>query len=287
MSVEPRVSILITNFNDIRVIELIKSLIDIKPLEIIVADGGSNEGLVKKIKEIENDVVRFYDLPGNVAETRYQSQKYINGDITVFIDTDEKIVGNWYQSLIDPILNDVADFTFGSTIPFKTATNRFARYQDTFDSYFYDNVLPNNISMGPMGNSAWKTEIIKNIGFDPCLGMGGEDYDLTIRALKAGYKGIFVKEAVLKHDQSSIDTFRKFITKRYHYQLGAAQAYKKNGLMNRQSVSRSARTGLNFSDPLEIVIFFTKIIAFISSFIIDPWNDPRYCNKNLIKKSEL
>lgn len=287
MTKELNVSILITSFNDTRVISLIKSLIELNPLEIIIADGGSSEGLVQKILAIENDVVKFYSLPGNVAETRYKVQEYINGDITVFIDTDEEVVGNWYHFLINPILNDIADFTFGSTIPSDTATNRFSRYQDEFDSYFYKNILPNDVSKGPMGNSAWKTEIIRDIGFDPCLGMGGEDYDLTIRTLKAGYKGIFVEEAVLKHDQSSINTFWKFVMKRYHYQLGAALAYKKNGFMNRQSVSKSAKAGLNFKDPLEIVVFFTKIFAFLGALIIDPWNDPRYCNKKFIKTPDL
>ena len=111
-----------------------------------------------------------------------------------------------------------------------------------------------------------------------CLG-GGEDYDLTIRSVKAGYRGEYVKDAVLLHNQNSIKTWRKFLKKMfYNYQVGASLAYRKNGMLF-QRASSSAYTNAKFKDPMEIVIFMLKIPALIFSFMINPWNDSRYCKE--------
>ena len=279
MSDNKDVSILITSYNDFRILTLIPALINLSPKEIIIADGGSKSELAIQIKNLCNGLVKFHDLPGNVAETRYKAQALPKGNITVFIDTDEEFMDGWIEELTNPIKKGVADFTFGSTIPSGFATNKFSRYQDKFDSYFYNDILPKDVSKGPMGNSAWKTEIIREIGFDPCLGMGGEDYDLNLRAIKAGYKGLYVKNAIVKHDQNGINTFKKFIFKRYHYQLGAALAYKKNDTLTKSAIRTSVYVGRRFKDPLEIVIFMTKVIAFFVALIIDPWDKKNGCNQ--------
>lgn len=272
-----KVSLVITSFNDKRALNLIESLKYLDIYEIVIADGGSSDDLVNEFKKLCNDKIKFYDLPGNIAETRFQVQDLIQGDISVFIDTDEMPTEGWLGKLLDPIIKNRADFTFGSTKPMDGTNGRFARYLDKYDRYLYSYVLPVDILKGAMGNSAWRTEIVKNIGFDPCLGMGGEDYDLTIRAVKGGYKGQYVKEALLLHNQNSITTWRKFIKKMfYNYQVGASLAYRKSGMLF-QRAGISASANVKFKDPMEIVIFMLKVPALIFSLMIDPWNDKRYC----------
>ena len=272
------VSIIITSYNDKRIFGLVEHLTEFNVNEIIIADGGSSRELVDQMKQLCNEKIIFYNLPGNIAETRYQVQSLIKGDLSVFIDTDEIPTEGWIERLIEPILNGEADFTFGSTKPFYEADNRFSKYLDKYDEYLYKYVLPVDILKGAMGNSAWKTEIVNGIGFDPCLGIGGEDYDLTIRAVKKGYKGKYVKDAVLLHNQNSIKTWRKFIKKMfYNYQVGASLAYRKSGMLM-QRASSSAVTNVKFRDPMEIVIFMLKIPAVLFSLIINPWNDERYCD---------
>lgn len=281
------ISIVITSFNDFRAINLIKSLRDLNPFEIIIADGGSKEELVLEFKKLEDGVVKFYSLLGNIAETRYQVQTLIKGDITVFVDTDEEPKKGWLKLLTNPIENERCDFTFGSTVQIKEPTSRYSKYLNNYDSFLYDNLLEHDILKGAMGNSAWKTEIIRKIGFDPCLGIGGEDYDLTIRAVKAGFRGVYVKDAVLGHDQNSISTFKKFTRKIfYNYLVGASLVYRKNNMLFKRSTA-SVSANAVFKDPLEIVVYMLKPLALIFSLMINPWEDPRYCSFLKYKQDNL
>ena len=264
-----KISIIITNLNDNRIFDLIEFLRKLDCHEIIVADGGSSTEHIVKLNNIKDQRVRVYVLPGSIAVTRNKVTPLIEGDIAVFIDTDElPSDANWLTNLVKPIMSGKADFTFGPTKPMRSASNRIARYFDRYDEWLYTNILPHDISKGAMGNSAWRAEIIKKLGFDTALTIGGEDYDLTIRALTAGYRGVFVSDAILLHDQNNIRTLRRFIKKEFfYYLLGASLAYKKN----RVSIGKirgSVRGSTWRGDPLEIVIIMMKPIAFILSQVI-------------------
>ena len=264
-----KISIIITNLNDNRIFNLIESLRQFNCHEIIVADGGSSTEHLEKLNNIKDERLKVYVLPGSIAVTRNKVTPLIQGDMVVFIDTDElPFDSNWLTKLSAPIIGGEADFTFGPTKPMHAASNRIARYFDRYDEWLYANILPHDISKGAMGNSAWKAEIIKKLGFDTALTIGGEDYDLTIRALASGYHGVFVPDAILLHDQNNIRTLRRFIKKEFfYYLLGASLAYKKN----RVSVGKirgSVRGSTWRGDPLEIVIILMKPFAFILSQII-------------------
>ena len=268
METDPKISIIITNLNDDRIFNLINTLEHLSYSEIIVADGGSSKDHRQRLNDLAAKNLKIFVLPGSVAVTRHKVVPLISGDITVFIDTDELPVDSgWLWKLVDPIQNGNADFTFGPTKPMHLARNRIARYIDLYDAWMYSNILPNDISKGAMGNSAWKTEIIKNLDFDIALTMGGEDYDLTIRAIQAGYRGLFVHDAILLHDQNNIRTLRKFIKKKFSYLLGASLAYKKNRI-SRSRIRSSVKGSTWHGDPLEIIVIVMKPFAFILSQVI-------------------
>ena len=272
-----KVSIIITSFKDQRVFHLVDKLLEQKPYEIIIADGGSTGETLEKLRALESEVVKLYLLPGNIAETRFQVQKLPKGDIVVFIDTDELPTDGWLTKLVEPIVMGKFDFAFGSAIPFRPPDSIYSKYLAIYDEFLYSNILPTDIMKGAMGNSAWKTEIIEKIGFDPCLGIGGEDYDLTIRAVKAGYKGVYVKDAILLHDLNGIRTLRNFLKKMfYNYMVGASLAYRKSGILFGR-VGASATSNARFRDPIEIIIFILKPFALIFSLMLNPWEDSRLC----------
>lgn len=277
------ISVVITSFKDRRIFKLIEELSKLNLFEIIIADGGSPTDMLDQFRKLESEVVRFYLLPGNIAETRYQVQNLIKGQITVFIDTDELPTETWLGALTEPILNGQCDFVFGPTKPAKPSENRFSRYLNAYDEFLYRYIVPVDILKGAMGNSAWRTDLIQNIGFDPCLGIGGEDYDLTIRATIHGYRGKFAENAVLLHDQSGINTFKKFLKKMfYNYMVGASLAYRKSNILFGRA-RQSAGSNVTFKDPLEILNFLLKPVALIFSLMINPWEDPRYCKREFIK----
>lgn len=282
-----KVSVIITSFKDLRIFNLLRELEKQEPYEIIIADGGSNQDLISRLINLQNGRIKFLLLPGNIAETRFQVQAHINGDIAVFIDTDEVPDVNWLENLTEPIQSGSFDFTFGSTKPLKEAESRYSSYLDRYDFYLYNYILEKDVLKGAMGNSAWRTELIRNVEFDPCLGIGGEDYDLTIRAAKAGFKGKYVKNAVVYHDQNSISTFKKFIKKIfYNYLVGASLVYRKNNMLFLRS-KNSLSVNAYFRDPLEIVVFLLKPIAFIFSLMLNPWEDSRLCAESLKKVSKI
>ncbi len=263
-----KISIIITNLNDNRIFNLIDTLGQFNCHEIIVADGGSSTEHLEKLNHIKNERLKVYVLPGSVAVTRNKVISLILGDVVVFIDTDELPTDhNWLIKLSAPIISGEADFSFGPTKPMNAASNRIARYLDSYDEWLYANLLPHDISKGAMGNSAWKAEIIKKLGFDPGLSVGGEDYDLTIRALSSGYHGVFVPEAILLHNQNNIRTLRRFIKKKFLYLLGASLAYKKNRI-SRGKIRGSLKGSTWRGDPLEVIVILMKPFAFILSQVI-------------------
>ncbi len=281
-----RVSIVITSFKDPRVLNLVDKLLSTAPYEIIIADGGTKGDLLAKFHSLEDDIVKFYDLPGNIAETRFKVQDLIKGEITVFIDTDEEPLEQWMTKLIAPIRNGECDFTFGSTKPLSPPDSIYSKYLTNYDEFLYTTILPDDILKGPMGNSAWKTEIIQKVGFDPCLGIGGEDYDMTIRAVLSGYKGQYVADAVLLHNQNGVRTLKKFVKKMfYNYMVGASLAYRKSGMLFRRA-GTSAKTNRSFKDPLEIVMYLLKPLALVFSLMLNPWDDSRLCKECFISNSD-
>ena len=264
-----KISVVITNLNDKRIKGLIETLENQNPFEIIVADGGSTKEHIELLNSIKINQLKIYILEGSIAVTRSKVVSKINGDITVFIDTDEiPASSDWLKKIIQPIADGCADFVFGPTKPFEDPKNRIERYFNSYDRWFYENIVPNDVSKGPMGNSAWRTDLLKTIGFDVGLSIGGEDYDVNLRSLAAGYRGKFVKDAVVYHDQSGIRTLRRFTKKMFwNYLVGASLAYKKNKVRVEKflpSVSGSSWKG----DPLEIFVLILKPFAFITSQIL-------------------
>ena len=263
------VSIIITSYNDPRILDLVEKLTDESILEIIIADGGSGPQLMQKLDSISDDRVRVLVLPGSVAETRRQVQDQIKGEIAVFIDTDEMPCEGWLDRITEPILKNEADFVFGPTKPFRTSDNRITFYIDRYDQWFYENILPADISKGAMGNSAWRAEIFHRVFFNPKLTMGGEDYDFTLQALNRGYKGAYAKDAFVYHDQGSINTLRKFMKKKFRYMVGASIAYRDNGSLM-SGIGKSSRNSRKFDDPLEILVLIMKPLALFCSMLIFP-----------------
>jgi len=65
--------------------------------------------------------------------------------------------------------------------------------------------------------------------FDERFTVGGEDYDINIRATALGYLGILVSDAWVWHDQSDLDNPFKIMRKKVRYCYGGALAQLKNG----------------------------------------------------------
>jgi len=260
-----KTSVVITLLNDWRVFRTIASLLNQtrKPDEIIIADGGSDKRLLDALHNINAENMKIYVLLGSVAETRNKVLKKIEGDIVVFIDADEVAPSSWLQKLIKPIEDERADFTGGGTLPLYSPRTKIEEFVVNFDKWFYENVVKNDITALPMGNSAWKMEIFDIVGgFDERLRWGGEDYDINLRAVQAGFRGMYVEDAWVWHDQSHLNTIWKVIKKKYRYSVGATVAYLKNNAFSNKKRT-AVKTSVMYKHPIEFLNLGVKAVAFI------------------------
>ena len=281
------VLILITALNDPGIEKTIESLLDQKTeldYSILIADGGSSPEVLEKYRCIssqakkEKDIdVFFKSFPGSIAETRDAALNFILGKmeekpkIICFIDTDEIAPQNWLKEITSPIINGDYHFVFGPTKPVVDGVNFVTRYVYFDEARMYRLVKDGLIYYGAMGNSAWSSELFislkKKYGYyiNTKLKMGGEDYELTLRALSEGLKGTFNENAWVWHDQRNIDTLRKLVRKKWRYLVGAAKAYnlqKKNLVPAKSSILKYFKYGFH---PIDFIVIALSFLALLYS----------------------
>ena len=264
MQQEPtgRISIIIASLNDRRISNTLESLSKQtrKPFEIIVADGGTTWNIEEVCTSFN---ARLEYLPGNIVQSRNKALSLVKGDLVAFIDTDETAVPTWLEKLSDPILDGRADFSGG---PMLHHAPKYGpeEYVNQIEDYIYEYQVPSNIAFLPLGNSMWRTSIFQRLGgFDDSIPYS-EDYDLNIRALKAGFKGIYIKDAQIYHDHSEFDSYSKLIKKRYAYLRSAARVFIKNKALSMRMKSKS---GGKVKHPFHIIETLLKPIALIDAYI--------------------
>lgn len=250
------VTVLVTLLDDKRVERTLASLAaqTRRPDAVLVADGGSTDGSldVARAAAKTHPWIRVEHHPGSVAGTRNAALRSLAGtDVVVFLDADQVAPPGWLATLVEPIEAGRADYTGGPTRPLAPPSGKGEAYLNAFEAWFYPNVVARDITKLPMGNSAWRLEILRGVGgFDPRLAWGGEDYDVNLRAAAAGARGELVAEAWVHHDQSGRNDLRRLLRRKYRYNVGATMAYLKNGVL-RSKMRDAARNTVAFRHPIE------------------------------------
>jgi len=275
-------TVIITHYHDPRIMRVLDSLWkqEHHPDKIIIADGGSptefQQNIIDYISVADNTELRVF--PGRCIDTRRQLINNLNGtDIICFIDSDEVAPPNWLHDLTLPIKDNKADFTGGPIQPYQEPQSK--------PEYIVNLLTPStplDMSYIPMGNSAWSRRVFDTIGsFDDSDASStpdsdtvygsyhvSDDYDINIRALNAGFKGDFVYNAYVLHDQSHIDTYRKLIKYQYGNYVRTAMAYLKHrASLNKFTNATRCRA---IRHPFELIIQMLKPIAFIHGW--KQWN---------------
>lgn len=251
-----RTTILVTLLNDPRVTRCVASALQQGSAlsEILVADGGSEPANLQRLAAMceREPRIRLVHAPGSVAESRNRALAGLKSDIVAFLDADEVAPPGWLTTLTEPIRRKEADFTGGPTKPLTAPRSKAERYTNRAEETLYRDHVPNDLALLPMGNSAWRVDLLRQIGgFDARLARGGEDYDVNLRALRRGARGVFVPDAYVFHDQVHLDTFRKVLRRKSRYYFGAATAYIKNEELKGRS--RAAANRFAVRHPIDLL----------------------------------
>lgn len=247
-----------------------------KPEVILIADGGSpknfQEYLKNEIKKYKN--VEFVILPGRCVDTRRKViDKIIDEtEIVVFIDADEVAPEDWLKKLIEPIEKREADYTGGTLRPYDKPKSK-PEYIMNIIQAINEKVVSQDITYLAMGNSAWHVRIFKKIGSFDSTSLKSkdvtisrkhyvsEDFDINIREGNAGFKGKFIPDAFVYHDQSHVCTYRKLIRHFYGNYVRTAMVYFKHKRTALKFTKGTIKTSIKH--PIQIFLIMLKPIALI------------------------
>jgi cellulose synthase/poly-beta-1,6-N-acetylglucosamine synthase-like glycosyltransferase len=238
------VTVIVTVLDDPRLERTLESLLaqSHPPNEILVADGGRSPviaGICERFAA-RDARIRRVEAPGTIAESRNRALGEVRTDFLAFLDTDEVAPPDWLERLLAPFTDAHVGFTGGPTPGMPgTTRNIAARYYDAYLRRFYDRVASQRPHALPMGNSAWRMRIFRELGpLDLSVsGFGSEDQEMALRALRAGWHGVYVPAASVQHDFSDLGWWSLF-RKQRHYGRGGYAIWRRTGSTYEATVDR-------------------------------------------------
>ncbi len=204
------------------------------------------------------ELVRF---AGGPVDARAASLPYLREDVIVFLDADEVAPPDWLATVVAPIEEGRASYTGGPTRPIRRAENPIERYYELLEESIYHDLVRANVTYLPLGNSAWRGDLVRGFGFDPRV--TAEDHDLETRASRAGHRGLFLPEAWVYHDKSNETSYVRWARKRYLYLFQMAMSM----LKNHELAERLAERRRPVRHPLRYVEALMKPIALAHAWI--------------------
>ncbi len=230
------VTVIVTVLKDPRVARTLQSLLEQHhPAdEVLVDDGGITDTVARITAEYSSrdPRIRRLDAPGNIPESRNIALRVARGEFIAFLDADEVAPPGWLEALVRPFSDAKVGFTGGPTPATPESLRSVgARYYDGYLRRFYDRIARYRPHALPMGNSAWRARIFREVGLlDTTLDRraASEDQEIAVRTLAAGWKGVYVPEAFVGHDFSDIST-RGLLRKQRIYAEGGYVVWRRRG----------------------------------------------------------
>ncbi len=196
---------------------------------LIAASDATPEPLLeearRRLSSVPVETARFR---GGVVDARAGALPLLHEDTTAFLDSDERAPPEWLAQIIAPLESGAASFAGGPTRPLRPPENSIERYYDLLEASIYRDLVAQSVTYLPLQNTAWKTDVIRSLGFDPRIPFA-EDHDLETRAARAGAQGVFVPGAFVYHDKSNETSLLRWAHKRYRYLVAMAMSLLKNG----------------------------------------------------------
>ncbi len=197
-----KVSVVIPTFQEEKYIAAtLSKLVKIKPsIEIVVVDGGSDDGTVKVAKRFTDKTYQIRER--GISKAKNYGAKQASGDIVVFLDADVSPPSNFVEKVLETFNNANV---VGATCRIMPAQPRFTEF---VFFQFYNLLIQLCAKFKPHSRGEFlavrKKDFLMVNGFDesmPCM----EDHDLAHRLSKQG-KFMFITSLTV---YESLRRFRK------------------------------------------------------------------------------
>lgn len=172
-----------------------------KNLEIIIVDDGTPDGSGRICDEyaLKDSRIRvIHQENGGVSSARNAGLDIANGDFVIFLDSDDYIESDMYQSLVDIITKENADIAICGDYN-ETEQGVFERYvKDDIYCVFSQqeqiiNLLSNKYYRCSCCDKLFRKEIIKDIRFDTSI-KHNEDLLFLYQVMKNSDKAVYTSK---------------------------------------------------------------------------------------------
>jgi len=234
---QPLVSIIIVNYNGYQFLKNCLSSIlknTYSNYEIIIADNGSTDQSVSKIKKDfpKESNIFFTELKKNIGPSaaRNEAFKISHGEFIAFLDNDTQVEKNWIKEAVKLFLKNPKIGIIQSKLLLLDYPNRIDYVGELIGNLgflksigIYGEIDKNQYSKNhrilaakSAGMFIRSTAFTQAGGFDPDYFIFMEETDLGWRVWMAGFKNVFCPKSIVYHQFSSS---RKVMDKDFHNYL--------------------------------------------------------------------
>jgi GT2 family glycosyltransferase len=218
---KPTVSIVILTHNDSdvtkRCIDRIYQTTDLKDIEIIVVENGSNQKEKDKIAEYQvrpNLKIHFADENLMVAKGRNLGSELATGDHILFLDNDMFLPEGW----LSPLLQTLDENNVVATSPIvidHRPDGQHVRFIATSikDGHIYEHrndKEKRECDFLPGGSLFVRADLFKRYPFDENFVFGVEDYDWCLSVRQAGFRFMNTPEVIFLHVKKGARTITPY-----------------------------------------------------------------------------
>ena len=203
----------------------------VKPLEIIVCDGRSEDRTAEIARE--NGATVLDNPERTAAAGRNVGISNASGEIIAFTDGDCEVDSRWIENIVKEFRDGSLDGLGGRTVPMPgnmvenfwghLSLEVIMNFPD--ESYYVKERSLNDAFI--TANCAYRKSTLERIGgFDPWFGNNAEDVDLSWRMLKDGAKLLYTPDMIVTSRSPS--TIRSMCRKSYRNGVSSTKLQKRH-----------------------------------------------------------
>jgi glycosyltransferase involved in cell wall biosynthesis len=192
-----------------------------EPAEILVVD--ASEGKLDYIRDRHADSVRwlpFEPVPGlriSIPHQRNAGVRAAVGEVIVFTDAGCSVESGWLDHLVRPLCRGQEHATSGVTLGLATGQGLYDQPEPAAPDRYLSECSTINL--------AFTRDAFDSVGgFDEEFAYGS-DVDFSWRLVDAGYRILWVPNAVVRHDWGD---FNRQLRRSYRYGKARARLYRKH-----------------------------------------------------------